>query len=281
MINRFIKKLPFSDKLIFFSGKFFNKIGVAILEHKNFKFWQHHYNKLAFRNIDVDFDGNELHYKKGTLEAFARKDSSDSLVFDLIFMQDEYKPITDFFLANNIPFNSFIDLGANIGLTSLYIKKIFPDATVIAVEPDKNNYSMLVRNFNLNKLSNATALHAGVGKKDCYLLIEEGIRDKKDWAISFQEVDHETDTRSYSIVSLLNKYELAEVDFIKMDIEGAEKAVFEKDADLSFLNKVKVMAIEIHDEFNIRNDIYEILKQHNFILFNTNETTIAVKKDLV
>jgi hypothetical protein len=94
-------------------------------------------------------------------------------------------------------------------------------------------------------------------------------------------VDYETDIRSYSIASLLNKYSLAEIDFIKMDVEGAEKAIFEKDADLSFLDKVKVLAIEIHDEFNIRNDIYEILRDYNFILFNTNETTIAVKKDLV
>ncbi len=280
MINNFISKLPFFDKLVFLTGKLFIKIGSWIFSYKNYGFWQPHYNKLETNKVAVDFDGTYLHYDINGLKASARKTASDSLVFEQVILQEEYKTAMDIFLLNNIPFKTFIDLGSNIGLATIYIKKIFPGARVIALEPDKNNYAELLKNFENNRLTNATPLMAGVGKKDCYLVTDERLRDSQDWSISFKEVDFETPIVSYSINSLLKKYALEEVDFIKIDIEGGEKAIFDKDADLSFLGKVKVMAIEIHDEFNIRDQIYETLKANDFIIFNSAETTIAVKKNL-
>jgi FkbM family methyltransferase len=280
MINNFISKLPFFDKLVFLTGKLFIKIGSWIFSYKNYGFWQPHYNKLETNKVAVDFDGNYLHYDINGLKASARKTASDSLVFEQVILQEEYKTAMDIFLLNNIPFKTFIDLGSNIGLATIYIKKIFPDARVIALEPDKNNYAELLKNFRDNGLTNATPLMAGVGKKDCYLVTDERLRDSQDWSISFKEVDFETPIVSYSINSLLEKYGLANVDFIKIDIEGGEKAIFDQDADISFLDKVKVIAVEIHDEFNIRDHIYEVLKAKDFILFNSTETTIAVKRNL-
>ena len=281
MVNKFIRKLPVGDRLIFFSGKVFNKIGSRILVYKNFKFWQAHYSKLEFKKVEVDFDGTLLHYKVDGLNAFARRAGSDSLVFDLVIMNEEYRPALDLFLLNNIPLKSFLDLGSNIGLVSVYVKKLFPEAEIIALEPDKNNYAMMLKNFAANGLSKITPLMAGVSKRDCFLLMDEGIRDKRDWAISFKEVEYPTEIESYSVTSLLSKYSLNEIDFIKMDVEGAEKEIFAVDADLSFLDKVKVMAIEIHDEFNTRSDIYQVLKEHGFFIFNSGETTIAVKRNLL
>ena len=280
MINRFISKLPLPDKLIFFSGKFFNKIGSWILSYKKFGFWQFHYNKMEFQKVDIDFDGKELFYKKDSVKALARRSGSDSLVFETIIIQEEYKAAVDIFFLNKIELNTFLDLGANIGLTSVYVKKKFPNAKVIAVEPDKNNYEMMLRNFELNTLSNTFPLMAAVDKKEGFMDIDTGIRDKENWAISFKEANCPTEIVSYSIPALLNKYSLQEIDFLKMDIEGTEKAIFENGADISFLNRIKVLAVEIHDEFNCRSNIYKVLKENNFIVFNSNETTIAFKKNL-
>jgi FkbM family methyltransferase len=280
MINKFISKLPLWERLLFFTGKFFNKIGHRILEYKNFGYYQEHYNQLVFKKIDVSSNGKELLYNKDGLKALARIATSDSMVFNLVVMGNEYKPATDIFLLNNIPLKVFVDLGSNIGLTTLYIKKEFPDCTVIALEPDKNNYEMMLKNFDLNKLTNTTSLLAGVGKNDCYLIEDVGIRDKKEWGLTFKEVDYPTDIASYSINMLFNKFAIDEIDFIKIDVEGAEKEIFAVDADMSFLKKIKVLAVEIHDEFEWRSQIYKILKENNFIVFNSGETTLAVKKKL-
>lgn len=279
MINKFINKLPFRDKFIFLSGKLFIKIGSWILAYKNFGFWQPHYNRLKRKNAEADFDGSVLQYHVHGITAMARPSTSDPLVFEQVILQEEYKSAVDIFLLNDIPLRHFLDLGSNIGLASIYIKKIFSHATVIALEPDKNNYAMMVKNFELNHLTNTESLMAGAGKKDCFLIANKRIRDDKEWSISFQEVDFATDIPSWSISSLLKKYSVDEIDFIKMDIEGGEAAIFGEDADISFLNKVKVMAIEIHDEYHVRDTIYKILKENDFFIFNSNETTIAVKRE--
>lgn len=281
MINSFIRKLTVGEKLIFFSGKLLLKIGSWILAYKKFGFWQLHYNKLEQKKIEVAFDGKELCYKTKDFTALARRFASDSLVFEGVMMEEEYKAAVDIFLLNNIPIKSFLDLGSNIGLTSVYVKNKFPDAMVIAIEPDKDNYEMMLRNFELNKLTNISPLMAGVGATDSFLEMNGAFRDEQQWALSFKEVGYPTDILSYSISTILKTYSIHEVDFIKMDIEGAEKEIFNDGADMSFLKKVKVLAIEIHDEFDIRNNIYRKLTDNDFVIFNSNETTIAVKRNLL
>ena len=67
-----------------------------------------------------------------------------------------------------------------------------------------------------------------------------------------------------------------------MDIEGSEKEVLTSmDANVEFLAKTKCVAIEIHDEFDCREAIYEILKKYNFEFFNSGELTIVVNKNLI
>lgn len=281
MIKKFIDKLPLFDKLVFLTGKFINKIGNGILSYRQLGAYFNRYNKLSLKNVEISAEGDLALYTYNGLQAYARVSSSDSMVFNQVIVGEEYKAVTDIFLLNNLPLKSFLDLGSNAGFTSLYVKKIFPDCMVVAVEPDKTNFTMIEKNFNLNRLSNVYAVMGGVGKKDCFLKPDEGIRDKKEWSFSFTEVDYPTDIASYSVNSLLGRFSLNQVDLIKMDVEGAEKEIFAADADISFLDKVKVLAVEIHDEFNIRSSIYDILKKRNFVIFNTGETTIAVKRNLL
>ncbi len=280
MINQFIRKLPFVDQSIFWLGKFFSKIGNWFLGYKDFKYWQPHFNKLVLKNVKVFSDGEYLQYHFEGLTIFTRIFSSDSPVLDMVILQEEYKAATDIFLLNNISLNSFLDLGSNIGLTTLYVKKIFPNCEVLALEPDEQNFSMINRNVKANDLNNTRVIKGGVGKKDCYLQDDGGIRNKKEWAHSYTEVDSPTNIVSYSMSSLMKKFPNEEVDFLKIDVEGAEKEIFSDDADIGFLSNVKVIALEIHDEFDVRNKIYEILKNNNFVILNSGETTLAFKKNL-
>lgn len=66
------------------------------------------------------------------------------------------------------------------------------------------------------------------------------------------------------------------VDVLKIDIEGAERFVFESLETIMFLKFVKILIIEIHDEFNIRYFIYDQLRDNGFLIYNFGETTLAV-----
>jgi hypothetical protein len=47
------------------------------------------------------------------------------------------------------------------------------------------------------------------------------------------------------------------------------------------LSITEILAIEIHDEFNIREEIFDVLRAHGFLLFNSNETTIALNESIL
>jgi hypothetical protein len=66
-----------------------------------------------------------------------------------------------------------------------------------------------------------------------------------------------------------------------MDIEGSEKQVFTSpSSNLDFLKITKCIALEIHDEFDCRSDIYKVLNDFDFKLFNQGELTIGINQNL-
>lgn len=70
-----------------------------------------------------------------------RNNPSDHSVFTQIFILEEYNIKID----NEI--KTIVDCGANIGLSSLFFLSKYPNATLIAIEPEKNNFNLLRRNL--------------------------------------------------------------------------------------------------------------------------------------
>jgi FkbM family methyltransferase len=212
-----------------------------------------------------------------------KRPSSDLNVFSQIYFEKEYKPLAEKFIQtfkteNNL---NIIDAGSNIGLTSVYLSKIFLNSKFIVIEPDQANYDILSFNLDANKV-NSVKLKAGLWYKDCFLKIIRDFRDKSDWSIRVEETNLKTDLEAISINSIIEKNDLLSIDILKIDIEGSEKELFlNKNNDLSFLNFTKCIAIEIHDEFNCRQEIYNLLSEYNFDFFNSGELTIGVNKTLI
>jgi len=68
---------------------------------------------------------------------------------------------------------------------------------------------------------------------------------------------------------------------LKIDIEGAEDKIFKNDSDLiAFLPRIKLVVIEIHDEFDIRPLIMEIFAANNFSVTEDGELTYAYNNRL-
>jgi FkbM family methyltransferase len=71
----------------------------------------------------------------------------------------------DYYLTQTAVFregDTVIDVGAHVGVVSIYLAKKFPFITVYAIEPDPQNYACLKRNIELNGVTNVTALHKAV-----------------------------------------------------------------------------------------------------------------------
>jgi hypothetical protein len=69
-----------------------------------------------------------------------------------------------------------------------------------------------------------------------------------------------------SIPELLSKYMINSIGLLKMDIEGGEFAVLGPEEDLSWLDNVGQIAMEIHRAYGDTRELIEIIKQRDFIV---------------
>src|SRR5262249_8550895 len=135
-----------------------------------------------------------------------------------------------------------IDSGANIGLTSIFLANRFPNAKIITLEVDRENFQLLTENT--KPYPNITPLFKGLWNRRAKLQIN----NPGDYSWGFT-VSETTDASSafdgIGVADLLDDFGWPQVDLLKMDIEGAELEVLSSGTD-EWINRVRVLAIEIH-----------------------------------
>jgi FkbM family methyltransferase len=166
--------------------------------------------------------------------------TSDLACYRQVIASKEY----DFSYPGNI--RTIIDAGAYVGFSAIFFAKKFPDAVILAIEPDPDNFTLLQRNT--RAFPQITPIRGAIwGETKQLSVVDSGGRE---WG--FQTVDS-TPTRSRSIVAaltmetLLETYSIERVDILKVDIEGAERQVFAH-AD-RWIDRVGSIVIELHDRF--------------------------------
>ena len=204
--------------------------------------------------------------------------SSDLQVFCQVWTDQQYRAVTTYMRkwVSATDELRIIDAGANVGFTILYLKSQFPNAQIISLEPDESNYAQLTRNVAANCLAGVTPLQAGLWKDQAFLEVGRDLADQREWSFYVKEVAGPTALLGYDVQSLMRQANWNSIDLLKMDIEGAERYLFGDDqAAAKTLQNVRFLAIEIHDDYQIRPQIYEYLRQFGFEFFDSAELTIA------
>jgi FkbM family methyltransferase len=212
---------------------------------------------------------------------YLKTKSSDIDVFNQIILNNEYKSVVKIINKYNIPCTTMLDAGANIGLASIYFKSQFPKLNIIALEPSVTTFKRLERN--INKLEGIRGLKKGIWSHSTYLSADTSFRDGRDWAFKLIETSQKVnDTfEVVSIFDVISEFKLDHIDVLKIDIEGGEESVFSVESNIDWLKKVRLIAIEIHDEFNCRDHIENMLLKFGFILSYSGELTIGINKNLL
>jgi FkbM family methyltransferase len=157
---------------------------------------------------------------------YFRPHTSDVQVIRQVFVQREYaavEKLTDVRLI--------IDGGANIGCTSFFLLHAYPDARLIAVEPDAGNMAVCKKNLARFR-SRVTFVQAGIWENDAPLKVVRGeYRDGQAWSFQVRPCESydRYDFRGVTIGELLRTSGCDRIDLLKMDIEGAEEVVFAAD----------------------------------------------------
>lgn len=283
-LSKYLSYLTFSEKSIFLIGKVFNNVLFRVPRFTDLYRQQSLLSIITDQlNYTVQFENEHFILNKNEQKIYIRKNSSDLDVFYQILCCKEYKPAIDLICNQlKIKVDTIIDLGSNIGLSTLYFNEIFPTSRIISVEPDTGNYSIL----KLNTLahSNIKLINTAVWSSAIPLTKKSTFRDGKNWSTSYKE---SSSTKSIdqveasTIQGIIFNNGISHVSFLKIDIEGAENIVFSDREHVDFLNIVDVIAIEIHDEVSDRNKIHQILRSYNFFIIDYNETTLAFKLSLL
>lgn len=166
--------------------------------------------------------------------------SSDSSVFRQIFIEREYLPLY------NTPSVKFVlDLGANIGLSAVAFLTQFPDAQVVALEPDEENYRLCCENL-APFGKRARAIRGAVWARPAKLALTR-TGDGREWGVTVVEPQAGADgeVQSWDPQTLFEMAGFETVDLLKIDIEGSEAAIFNGDA-AEWIPRVRNLCIELH-----------------------------------
>ncbi len=194
---------------------------------------------------------------------------------DEIFVHEVYK------FETQKPKPVIIDCGANWGLSIIYFKLKFPEAIILAYEADQNIVKIAIENlkaFNFNQvgLHNKAVWDANcklvfssegsVGGSVTELAINPIVTDYDNapsgsWIGNYNTYfgvhkTEEEEVEAVRLKSILKEH--TTVDFLKIDIEGAEVRVITDCADE--LYRVDKMFIEYHSSPNHPQLLHQILK---------------------
>jgi FkbM family methyltransferase len=140
-----------------------------------------------------------------------------------------------------------VDLGANIGVYSLYASWKYPAAKIYAIEPDLDNAKQLMDNVALNGLNTRIAVvRMAVSATEGNVLLFRNPDSSRGHTLARRsEGELGLIVESKSLEELFEAYKIDSCDLLKMDIEGAEYEVL-YGCKPEFLRKIRAMAIEFH-----------------------------------
>jgi FkbM family methyltransferase len=212
-----------------------------------------------------------------------KRNSSDTSVFHQIIYNEEYSYVISLIKKLNFSDGLVIDAGANVGLTSLYLKSFFPAAKIIAIEPGEDTFFRLQNHLKINEYNDVSLLKKGLWSESTGLKADLSFRDGQDWSFRLVAAkdDEEALFEAISVPDLISKFDIKQISLLKVDIEGGEAEIFKEGSDLSWLSLVQVIAIEIHDEFDCRSLIESSLEKAGFELSHSGELTIGQNKRLI
>ena len=237
--------------------------------------------KIGFTNAVKISSGNtkRIFLKNIKSSLFLRSGTSDIPTFKQIFVRHQY----DVKLNLNPYF--IIDGGANIGLSAIYFANKFPNATIVAVEPDKKNFEILKKN--IKSYPNIHSIHSGLWDKAVTMNVTDKYK-KGNWGMVTEEYKGSSAevnglVQSITIPDIISKFNYSKIDLLKLDIETSEKQLFSANYN-DWLPITKVILIELHDHKisgcskAFFTAINETFKTYSFS--QSGENTVIVNDDL-
>ncbi|MDR2885360.1 MAG: FkbM family methyltransferase [Rikenellaceae bacterium] len=215
-----------------------------------------------------------LESPKYSAPIFLRCGTTDSGAFKQVILNREYDIDLGF-----IP-STIVDCGANVGLATVFFKNKYPDARIVSVEPESSNYEMLL--LNIAGYDHVHTLKAGIWWRNARLVITNKGAETGNWGFMVAELapgaaaDQQRDAiDAVCIPEIMRRFDMPQIDLLKMDIEGSEKELF-ADGWQQWLPHVRALVIELHDPMKpgCSDALFEALRGYEYAITQSGENLV-------
>jgi FkbM family methyltransferase len=162
----------------------------------------------------------------------------------------DYPPLIKALASHSVRY--VVDAGANDGFSTALFARALPDASVVAIEPSAGNYAMCV--LNTRELPRVTVLRAALWSEMRELRVSEARAGaREEWGLRTKppaeaRAGASTAVPGVELGELIGALRFPRVDFLKLDIEGAEFDLL-RGGGGGWLPRVRFLFLEAHPHF--------------------------------
>jgi len=168
-----------------------------------------------------------------------RKESTDLMALTHVWLIEEYKKENFLINVNDV----VIDVGAHIGLFTIYASQFCTSGKIYSFEPVTENYKLLVENIKLNNLDYVSSFNLAVSNSnDSIKLFLNG--DESGHSM-FSKSSESIIIDSISLQKFFVDNQIEFCNFLKLDCEGAEYEII-KNLPSEYFQKIDKFVIEYH-----------------------------------
>jgi FkbM family methyltransferase len=178
-------------------------------------------------------------------------------IADLRYLFEEIFAHLEYFFVTEKPCPFILDCGSNIGMSIVFFKALYPGSVIIGFEPAADSFTLLRKNVQANSLGDVTvhpfALGEVAGKVSFYRGAREGSFNA---STNLGRASGREDTvEQVRLSSFIDR----EVDFLKLDVEGAETGVIAELQASGRIRNIAQMVVEYHHHIDKKQDNFSIL----------------------
>lgn len=137
-----------------------------------------------------------------------------------------------------------IDAGANIGLATLWFNRHFPEAHIVAIEPEDNNFELLQKNTS-HLTKQITLIKGGIWHRTARLEIVNPDSGSASFRIAETSGDSTHGFKAFSIDEICNLANNQNPLIVKLDIEGSQAHLFSANTD--WVSRTDLITLELDD----------------------------------
>lgn len=209
-----------------------------------------------------------------------------NLVDHCVYFSTDEKAF-DKFISYLKPTDTVIDIGANIGYTTLLFSKACPNGNIISIEPSKELFQTINNHLLLNKTKNVKSFHVGLGESEKTVQLYKVSENNSGMNRVFEGEDIPFNSESIIIRPLDNVVRengITKIDALKIDVEGYEYNVL-KGAYNTLKTLAPILLIEV-DDHNLKeqhsspDQLFKFLFDLNYSVFEADTLRkIELEKD--